>query len=98
MGRYNRKAHAYFLVPRGAVLTQETQKRLDAIERFSYLGSGFNLAMEDLEIRGAGNILGMEQHGYISNIGFDLYCRMLKETIERVSNPGKAHTKIASPS
>ena len=58
---------------------------LEAIERFTYLGSGFNLAMEDLEIRGAGNILGTEQHGYIASIGFDLYCRILKEAIRSLS-------------
>jgi len=81
VGRFIRDAYAYFLIPKGAVLTDESKRRLDAIERFTYLGSGFNVAMEDLEIRGAGNILGTEQHGYIAGVGFDLYCRMLKETI-----------------
>jgi transcription-repair coupling factor (superfamily II helicase) len=81
VGRFDRSAFAYFLVPKGVVLTEETRKRLEAIQRFSYLGSGFNVAMEDLEIRGAGNILGTEQHGFITAIGFDLYCRILKETV-----------------
>lgn len=90
VGRFNRSAYAYFLIPKGAVLTEESRKRLKAIERFSFLGSGFNLAMEDLEIRGAGNILGTEQHGYISNIGFDLYCRMLRQTVQSIK---KAKTK-----
>jgi transcription-repair coupling factor (superfamily II helicase) len=84
VGRFDRSAHAYFLVPKGAVLTDDSKRRLDAIERFTYLGSGFNVAMEDLEIRGAGNILGTEQHGCIASIGFDLYCRMLKESVERL--------------
>jgi transcription-repair coupling factor (superfamily II helicase) len=87
VGRFDRDAYAYFLVPKGAILTDESRKRLEAIQRFTYLGSGFNLAMEDLEIRGAGNILGTEQHGYISNIGFDLYCRILRETVSRLSKP-----------
>ena len=81
VGRFDRNAYAYFLIPKGSLLTEESKRRLGAIERFTYLGSGFHVAMEDLEIRGAGNILGTEQSGYISSVGFDLYCRMLKETI-----------------
>lgn len=84
VGRFSRNAYAYLLVPKQAVLTEESQKRLDAIEKFTHLGSGFHVAMEDLEIRGAGNILGTEQHGYIANVGFDLYCRILKETVARL--------------
>ncbi len=84
VGRFNREAMAYFLIPKRAVLSEESAKRLEAIDRFAHLGSGFNLAMEDLEIRGAGNILGTEQHGYISNVGFDLYCRILKESVEKL--------------
>ncbi len=84
VGRFDRSAHAYLLIPRGSVLTEETKKRLRAIERYTYLGSGFNVAMEDLEIRGAGNILGTEQHGYISGIGFDLYCRILRESVQKL--------------
>lgn len=84
VGRYHveRQAYAYFLVPRNWVMTQDARKRLAAIERFSELGSGFKVAMEDLEIRGAGNILGKEQSGFIYQIGFDLYCRMLRKAVE----------------
>jgi transcription-repair coupling factor (superfamily II helicase) len=85
VGRFTRQAYAYLLVPKGAVLTEDSRKRLEAIQRFTYLGSGFNVAMEDLEIRGAGNILGVEQSGYISTIGFDLYCRILKEAVRTLS-------------
>jgi transcription-repair coupling factor (superfamily II helicase) len=84
VGRFDRNAYAYLLVPKSSVLTEESQKRLSAIEKFTHLGAGFSLAMEDLEIRGAGNILGTEQHGYITNVGFDLYCRILKETVNRL--------------
>jgi len=82
VGRFKNKAYAYFLIPRGSVLSKESERRLDALERYKDLGSGFKIAMEDLEIRGAGNLLGKEQHGYISAIGFDLYCRILRETAD----------------
>lgn len=81
VGRFKNKAYAYFLVPKGHVLSRESERRLDALERYKDLGSGFKIAMEDLEIRGAGNLLGKEQHGYISAIGFDLYCRILREAV-----------------
>ncbi|OGW88474.1 MAG: hypothetical protein A3A73_05185 [Omnitrophica bacterium RIFCSPLOWO2_01_FULL_50_24] len=83
VGRYPtvRQAYAYFLVPRNWVMTQDAEKRLAAIERFSDLGSGFKIALQDLEIRGAGNILGHEQSGFIHRVGFDLYCRMLKDAV-----------------
>ncbi len=84
VGRFDRAAYAYLLVPKGTALTEESRKRLTAIEKFTHLGAGFSLAMEDLEIRGAGNILGTQQHGYITNVGFDLYCRILKETVQRL--------------
>jgi len=84
VGRYQekRKAYAYFLVPKGYLMTKDATKRLAAIERFTDLGSGFKIAMEDLEIRGAGNILGHEQSGFIYQVGFDLYCRLLREVIK----------------
>jgi transcription-repair coupling factor (superfamily II helicase) len=82
VGRFTRDAYAYLLVPKKTVLTQEAQKRLQSIQKFTELGSGFKLAMEDLEIRGAGNLLGAQQHGYIQAIGFDLYCRLLKSAID----------------
>jgi transcription-repair coupling factor (superfamily II helicase) len=82
VGRFTRKAYAYLIIPKKFVLSAESQKRLYAIKKFQELGSGFKLAMEDLQIRGAGNLLGVEQHGYINAVGFDLYCRMLKSAIE----------------
>jgi transcription-repair coupling factor (superfamily II helicase) len=84
VGRFKekRQAYAYFLIPKNWVMTQDAQKRLLAIEKFTQLGSGFKIAMEDLEIRGAGNLLGHEQSGFIQAVGFDLYCRMLKKAVE----------------
>ncbi|NQT75857.1 MAG: transcription-repair coupling factor [Candidatus Omnitrophica bacterium] len=85
VGRFKNKAYAYFLVPRNSVLSNESRRRLKTIERYRELGSGFKIAMEDLEIRGAGNLLGKQQHGYISAIGFDLYCRMLREVVSALN-------------
>ena len=82
VGRFTRGAYAYLLIPKQFVLTADSQKRLDAIMKFKELGSGFKLAMEDLELRGAGNLLGVQQSGYIYSVGFDLYCRLLKSAIE----------------
>lgn len=82
VGRFTRDAYAYLLVPKKAVLTQEAQRRLQSIRKFTELGSGFKLAMEDLEIRGAGNLLGHQQHGYIQAVGFDLYCRLLRSAVD----------------
>ncbi|MFH1655903.1 MAG: transcription-repair coupling factor [Candidatus Omnitrophota bacterium] len=84
VGRFNRQAYAYFLFPNKKVLSSEAHKRLKAIQEYNELGAGFKIAFEDLQIRGAGNLLGTEQHGYISSIGFDLYCRLLKETISKI--------------
>ncbi|MBI3316816.1 MAG: transcription-repair coupling factor [Candidatus Omnitrophica bacterium] len=81
--REKRQAYAYFIVPKDYLLSRDAQKRLAAIERFTELGSGFKIALEDLEIRGAGNLLGTEQSGFIHAVGFDLYCRMLKDEIEK---------------
>jgi transcription-repair coupling factor (superfamily II helicase) len=82
VGRFTRAAYAYLLIPKKFVLSAESQKRLVAIKKFQELGSGFKLAMEDLQIRGAGNLLGVEQHGYINSVGFDMYCRLLKTAID----------------
>ena len=84
VGRSNRKAFCYMMVPGFSTLTDEAQKRLRAIEEFSTIGSGFNLAMRDLDIRGAGNILGAEQSGFISEIGYDMYHKILNEAIEEL--------------
>ena len=89
VGRFKNKAYSYFLVPRGHVLSKESERRLGALERYKDLGSGFKIAMEDLEIRGAGNLLGKEQHGYISAIGFDLYGRILREAVDGLNKYSK---------
>ncbi|MDD5130807.1 MAG: transcription-repair coupling factor [Candidatus Omnitrophica bacterium] len=90
VGRFNRAAYAYFLIPRdqSLLLEADAKKRLQAIQEHSDLGAGFNIAMEDLEIRGAGNLLGQQQHGFISAVGFDLYCRLLKEAIVNFKKAG----------
>jgi transcription-repair coupling factor (superfamily II helicase) len=92
VGRYKRRAYAYLLIPGRRALTEVAQKRLKAIEEFSELGSGFKIALRDLEIRGAGNILGAEQHGDISAVGFELYCRLLEEAVNELKGekPEKA--------
>ncbi|OZM55841.1 transcription-repair coupling factor [Lottiidibacillus patelloidae] len=82
VGRSNRVAYAYFTYQRDKVLTEVAEKRLQAIKEFTELGSGFKIAMRDLAIRGAGNLLGAQQHGYIDSVGFDLYSQMLQEAIE----------------
>ena len=82
VGRSNRVAYAYITYQRDKVLTEVAEKRLQAIKEFTELGSGFKIAMRDLSIRGAGNLLGAEQHGFIDSVGFDLYSQMLKEAIE----------------
>ena len=83
VGRSNRVAYAYFAYKRDKVLSEVAEKRLQAIKEFTELGSGFKIAMRDLSIRGAGNLLGAEQHGFIDSVGFDLYSQMLKDAIEQ---------------
>ena len=84
VGRWKHQAYAYILLPRHMQLVQSARKRISAIKQYSSLGSGFKIAMRDLEIRGAGNILGSEQSGHITAIGFDLYCQLLKASIARL--------------
>jgi len=84
VGRFNRQAYSYFLFPKRKVLSTEAKKRLKAIQEYCELGAGFKIAFEDLQIRGAGNLLGTQQHGYIAAIGFDLYCRLLREAISKI--------------
>lgn len=84
VGRSNKKAFCYMLIPSYSVLTEDAQKRLKAIEEFSTIGSGLNIAMRDLDIRGAGNILGAEQSGFVSDIGYDMYHKILNEAIEEL--------------
>ncbi len=81
VGRYKHQAYAYLLIPRHAQLLSEARKRISAIRQYSSLGSGFKIAMRDLEIRGAGNLLGSQQSGHITAVGFDLYCQLLKQSI-----------------
>ncbi|HXK97162.1 MAG TPA: transcription-repair coupling factor [Limnochordia bacterium] len=95
VGRTNRVAYAYFTYRRDKILTEDAEKRLQAIKEFSDLGSGIKIAMRDLEIRGAGNILGPEQHGFITSVGFELYCKLLEEAIEKLK--GKAKQQIPDP-
>lgn len=84
VGRSNRVAYAYFTYKRDKVLSEDAEKRLQAIKEFTDLGSGFRIAMRDLEIRGAGNLLGSEQHGFIASVGFELYCKLLEESIKEL--------------
>lgn len=84
VGRSNKKAFCYLLSPPLSTLTPEARKRLSAIEEFSELGSGFNVAMRDLDIRGSGNLLGAEQSGFIAEIGFDMYHKILDEAIQEL--------------
>ena len=84
VGRSNKKAFCYLITPPLASLSPESRRRIQAIEQFSELGSGFNIAMQDLDIRGAGNMLGAEQSGFIADIGFETYHRILNEAIQEL--------------
>jgi transcription-repair coupling factor (superfamily II helicase) len=84
VGRSDRRAYAYLLIPSDEALSEIARKRLAAIREFSDLGTGFRVAALDLEIRGAGNLLGGEQHGHIETVGFDLYCQLLERTVEEL--------------
>ena len=84
VGRSSRQAYAYLLVPSLSGITKKALRRLQAIEEFTEVGSGFNISMRDLEIRGAGNLLGKEQTGFINEIGFDLYLKMIDRAVEEL--------------
>ena len=92
VGRFDRRAYAYLVLSKDAVLSAEARKRLEAMAEHTALGSGFKIAMEDLKIRGAGNLLGTEQSGHISAVGFDLYCRLLREAAAHVRADAQADT------
>jgi transcription-repair coupling factor (superfamily II helicase) len=99
VGRANRLAYAYLTFRKDRVLNEVAEKRLAAIREFTELGSGYKIAMRDLEIRGAGNLLGAEQHGHIAAVGFDLYCRLLEEAVQeargrRVEQPVEAVVEL----
>ncbi len=91
VGRSEHKAYAYLLLPRGLMATGDARKRLGAMKEYAALGSGFRVAMRDLEIRGAGSLLGTQQSGHIANIGFDLYCQLLRQSVARLA--GTPHDK-----
>ena len=84
VGRSNRQAYAYFIVPSMEGISKKALRRLQAIEEFTDVGAGFNLSMRDLEIRGAGNLLGTEQTGFINDVGFDLYVKLINEAVEEL--------------
>jgi transcription-repair coupling factor (superfamily II helicase) len=97
VGRSSHKAYAYFMVPRGGTTTNLARKRLAAMQEFEELGSGMRVAMRDMEIRGAGNILGSEQHGHLIAIGFELYCKLLEQTSAELQGreiPEDVDTKV----
>jgi transcription-repair coupling factor (superfamily II helicase) len=86
VGRSNRKAFCYLITPPFDMMTSDARKRLEAIEQFSDLGSGFQIAMKDLEIRGAGDLLGAEQSGFINEMGFETYQKLMQEALEELQN------------
>ena len=95
VGRDRFRAHAYLLVPREETLSESARKRLQVVAELTELGSGFKIAARDLEIRGAGNLLGVEQHGHINAVGFDLYCQLIHEAIQELR--GADHEVVVDP-
>jgi len=99
VGRYKHQAYAYLMIPRHAGLLSDARKRISAIKQYSTLGSGFKIAMRDLEIRGAGNILGAQQSGHITAVGFELYCQLLKQSVsslrgEKIKPRVQVHVRL----
>jgi len=90
VGRSKHRAYCYFLLPNDRTVKEIAQKRLKAIEQYSMLGAGFKIAMRDLEIRGAGNILGPEQSGHIAAVGYEMYCRLLDDAVHELKNEPRA--------
>ncbi len=95
VGRSERQAYCYLFYPRGRSLPEVAERRLAAIEEFTELGSGFKVAMRDLEIRGVGNILGPQQHGHVAAVGFDMYCHMLNEAVSQMK--GEEIEQVRTP-
>lgn len=93
VGRADRQAYAYLLLPKKELFSGDALKRVSAIKQYSALGSGFKIAMRDLEIRGAGNLLGTKQSGHIAAVGFDLYCQLLRESISKLKGDTSRLTK-----
>lgn len=96
VGRSNRLAYAFFTYKKDKVLVEVAEKRLRAIKEFTEFGSGFKIAMRDLEIRGAGNMLGPEQHGHMETVGYDMYCRLLEEAVYEIKGEKVSETIEAS--
>ena len=84
VGRSSRKAYSYFILADRRTPTEDALRRLEALSKYTDLGAGYQLALQDLEMRGAGNLLGTEQTGFIYQVGFDLYCKMLREEIRNI--------------
>ncbi|MEG0215189.1 MAG: transcription-repair coupling factor, partial [Hungatella sp.] len=96
VGRSNRTAYAFLMYKRDKLLKEEAEKRLQAIREFTELGSGIKIAMRDLEIRGAGNVLGAEQHGHMEAVGYDLYCKLLNEAVQALRGQRPANEDYAT--
>jgi transcription-repair coupling factor (superfamily II helicase) len=95
VGRYKHRAYSYLVLDSERALAPNASRRLKAIEEFTELGAGFKIAMRDLEIRGAGNILGTQQSGHIAAVGYELYCQLLEQTVRRLKNmPIKTHLEV----
>jgi transcription-repair coupling factor (superfamily II helicase) len=97
VGRSSRLAYGYFTIPENMMLTEQAEKRLRALQEFTEFGSGFKLALRDLEIRGAGNILGAEQHGHMAALGFDLYNQLLGEAVQELKGEAMTRPGAAAP-
>lgn len=89
VGRYHHQAYCYLMLPKQGLLMDTARQRLAAIRRYTHLGAGFKLALRDLEIRGAGNLLGKEQSGHIAAVGFDMYCKLLKQSVDKLEKKPK---------
>lgn len=96
VGRSHHMAFAYFVYQADKILTETAEKRLQAMKEFAELGAGFKIAMRDLEIRGAGNLLGSQQHGHIASVGFEMYCKLLEEAVEKMKS-GKKEVEPPKP-
>jgi len=94
VGRSSEQAYAFLLTPPFKEIREDSLRRLRALEQYTELGSGFQIAMRDLEIRGAGNILGTRQHGFIAAVGFELYCRLLEEATREIKGQPSAEKKL----
>jgi len=97
VGRSKHRAYTYLIVPKERRVTEDAEKRLEAIATHTDLGSGYRIAMKDLEIRGAGNLLGAEQHGFVASVGFEMYCKLLEEAVREIRGeepPARAETRV----